>query len=64
MISKEDLRQYLDDVKALEMRMETLYKDITDQVEDAHIQEVCSQLAIDEKKHIEQVLGLISILGV
>lgn len=64
MISKTDLRQYLEDVKALEMRMQALYREIADQVQDAHMQKTCSQLARDEARHIEQISELMSLLGV
>jgi len=59
MLSKEDYRDYLDQIMNVEETMMNVCRDCADRVEDGALQKVFIRLTSDEKRHA----GIVKSLG-
>jgi rubrerythrin len=62
MLSKEDYRNYLEQIETVERTMRDVYQDCLGKVEDKTIKETCTRLMEDEKRHIVIVEALKKLL--
>ena len=64
MLSKEDYRDYLDQIMDVENKMMKAYDKCAGRIEDVALQEVFNKLASDEKRHAGIVKRLMELLDV
>jgi rubrerythrin len=63
MLSKEDYRDYLDQITNVEKTMMNVYQDCVSRVEDGAMKKIFSKLVSDEKRHAVIVTNLIELMG-
>lgn len=62
MISKEDVKEYLDKMLKLEHDMEKTYKDLSREVKDPELIKVFERLTQDENNHAKMITSLQTLL--
>ena len=63
MLSKEDYRDYLKQIKKVEKDMRDVYRTCVDKAEDDDIRNMCINLMEDETKHAHLVEDLEKLIG-
>jgi len=63
MLSKQDYRDYLKQIKKVEEDMREAYSSCLDEIEDNNIRNVCSKLMEDETRHANLVDDLEKLVG-
>lgn len=64
MLSKEDYKNYLEQIIRLEGRMAAIYKECTDGVEEDSVKKVCSGLSDAERQHVLIIKELVGLFNV
>lgn len=64
MLSKDDYKNYLNQIVQLENKMAEVYKDCADRVEADFVKDVCTGLSNAEKKHALIVKELIDLFDI
>lgn len=64
MLSKEDYKNYLNQIVELEHKMSDTYKDCADRVEADFVKDVCTGLSNAEKQHAQIVKELINLFDI
>jgi rubrerythrin len=64
MLSKEDYKNYLDQIVRLENKMSEVYKGCTDRVEADVVKDICAGLSNAEKQHALIVKELINLFDI
>lgn len=62
MITKEDAKDYLDQMLAVEKKMENTYKDLITKLKDENLIRTFDSMMKDEQDHYKLVLELIDLM--
>ena len=62
MLSKDDYKNYLDEMMNVELTMSKLYKDYAGRIEDKEVKSVFETLSGEETNHYNMVRGISDIL--
>jgi len=63
MLSKEDYKNYLDQIIQLENRMAYAYKECADKAEEGFVKKTCINLSNAEAQHVLMVKELINLFN-
>lgn len=59
MITNDDVREYLDNIRQLEIKMNKKYHELAKTVDNAKLKKNLENLADDEKRHRMMITGII-----
>ncbi|MCM8761278.1 MAG: hypothetical protein NC938_06020 [Candidatus Omnitrophica bacterium] len=62
MLTKEDYKNYLDQMRTVEMKMCARYKDLADRLDDQQMKALFSKLSLEEAAHAEIVNTVAKLL--
>jgi len=63
MLSKEDYKNYLEQVENIENSMAGVYRECVSRLEDKNIKSICQKLMEDEERHAALVRQIMKLMG-